>query len=258
MAFRYQEVWLNDVALSAVHPAVLIQHIQENPPRMTQKTAARNGSGQWLTSNRIESREIVVSFAIREGIDFMKRAAACSAVAEWAVNGGKLILSDRPGQQIHVACTAVPAVGKLREWTNELTVTFTAYDWPYWMEQIPSTVSGTNMTSGTLTLPVTGTVPAVLEAEITPASAALTSLTLTGDNGDSIALTSLNVAAESTLKLWYDDLHLLHITNGTTALLNKRTAASADDIRLKPGLRTITVAASTASTVKLMARGVYV
>lgn len=255
---RYQEAWLNGTALSTVHPAVLIQHIQEAAPKMAQKTAAQAGRpGVWLASNQVERREITVHFAIREALNYPRRVEVCNAVAGWALPGGWLEVSSRPGQRIWATMTAPPAVGKLRDWTADIPVTFTAYFFPYWIDIHPAETTLTAETDETAALGVPGTAETALEAEITPTADTLTAVTLTVDGGAFITLTGLTVAAGNTVRLAYDPRHLLSITAGGTGILSKRTAASADDLTLSPGQHTIRVQTDTACNTRLMARGVW-
>ena len=250
---RDQRVYLNGIDLQSVHPSILLQHIHDNGLRLDVKSADRAGApGQFMTGWRPQSREITVEFAIRERLDFTVRAQAITAVTAWAAGGGWLELSDRPGLRMYVALTEAPSLGKLREWTADLSMTFTAYEWPFWSESAPVVASDT-LTTGSLTVNVTGTWDTRLEAEITPASTALTSVVITV-GGETMTLSSLSVAAESTLKIWWDERHLLRITNGSTGLLSHRTGS---DLPLAPGSHTVTLTFNTDCDVRLWARGCY-
>ncbi len=75
---------MNGVALTSAHPAILLQHIEEPPPRFAQKTMPRPYGGTFLTSNVIERREVNLIFAIRERFDYAARMDALQAVSAWA------------------------------------------------------------------------------------------------------------------------------------------------------------------------------
>ena len=224
---RDQRVYLNGIDLQSVHPSILLQHIHDNGLRLDVKSADRAGApGQFMTGWRPQTA--------------------------WAAGGGWLELSDRPGLRMYVVLTEAPSLGKLREWNADLSMTFTAYEWPFWSESAPVVASDT-LTTGSLTVNATGTWDTRLEAEITPASTALASAVITV-GGETMTLSSLSVAAESTLKIWWDERHLLRITNGSTGLLSHRTGS---DLPLAPGSHTVTLTFSTACDVRLWARGCY-
>lgn len=251
---RDQHVWLNGASLEAAHPLILLQHIDESAPETEVKTSARAGApGQFVTARKLTAREISIVFAVRERLDFARRAAAVSAAASWLGSGGWLELSSRPGLRIWAVPTAFPGPGKLRDWTQDIRMTLTAYHWPLWIEKYPNTATLTGKTSETAEISVGGTWDTRLEAEITPNSAALTSATLSVA-GQTMTLTGLNVTAGTTLKIWWDERHLLRIEAAGTGLLGKRAG---DDLVLPPGRHEVAVTANTASDFKLMARGCF-
>lgn len=252
---RDQHVYLNGVSLETAHPSILLQHIDESAPKADVQTAARGGApGAFVTSAQLRERAVTILFAVREAKDFTIRADAVSAAAAWAAGGGWLSLSSRPGLRLWVTPTELPSIGRLRDWTDDISLTLTAFHWPWWQEESPTAVTATGVGStGTeITVPVTGCAPAGLEAEITPGDA-LTGVTLTS-GGRTMTLSNLSVASGTKLSVYYDERHLLRIEAGGTGLLGKRTG---DDLVLQPGRRAVTVACSTASTVKLWARGCY-
>lgn len=252
---RDQHVYLNGISLEDAHPLILLQHISENAPELDVKTADRAGAaGGFLTGLKPTKREITVEFAVRERLDFTRRAEAVSAAMAWAMNGGWLSLSSRPGLRIHVNPAQLPAVGKLREWTENSTILFEANEWPLWTDLTPARAELTaGTTAASAYLSAAGTWPTGLEADITPSSAALTSVSISAC-GKTMTVSGISVAAESTLKIWWDEHHLLRITAGATGLLNKRTG---DDLILPPGRHEVSVTANTACDVTLMARGCY-
>lgn len=249
-----QEAWLNGVALTSAHPAILLQHIEEPPPRFAQKTMPRPYGGTFLTSNVIERREVNLIFAIRERFDYAARMDALQAVSAWAASGGVLELSDHPNQALNVDVSALPGIGKLREWTADLSLTLTAYAWPYWMDKTPARVSRSTA-SGTAQISVGGTMQTALEASITPTGGALTAVSLsTGD--DTITLSGINVPVGTALEIAYNAAHTLTISAGGVGLLQYRTGA--DDLRLAPGVQTITFEYNTACDSVFKARGCWV
>lgn len=251
---RDQKVFLNGVDLQSAHPAVLLQHIHDNGAALDVRTADRAGAaGQFLTGWRVQNREITIDFAIRERLDFTVRADAVNAVTAWAARGGWLELSDRPGLRMWVALKSAPSLGKLRDWTADLSLTFEAHAWPFWTEAIPAVTAVDGATNRLLTVTVPGTWETRLEAEITPVSAALTSVSI--DPGeDAMTISNLNLAAGKTLRIWWDERHLLHIVGNNIALLSHRTGG---DLTVWPGVVQPRVIFNTACDVRIWARGCF-
>lgn len=251
---RDQSVYLNGISLASAHPLILLQHISEGAPETDVKTGPRAGApGQFVTARKIKERKVTVTFAVRERLDFTKRAAAVSAAAAWAMNGGWLEISSRPGLRMWVVPTQLPDVGKLRDWTRDIELALTGYAWPVWTEITGNSVTVTG-TTGTEDISAAGTWETRLEAEITPSSSALTSVSITV-NGQTMALTDISVAAGKTLKIYWDENHLLRIENDGTGILGSR---SGDDLVLSPGLHEIEYTFSTACSAKFTARGCWI
>lgn len=252
---RDQHVYLNGISLEDAHPLILLQHIDESSPEISTKTGDRAGApGQFVTASLATSREITITFAVRERLDFAKRAEAVSAAAAWAMGGGWLSLSSRPGLRLWVVPEELPSVGRLRDWTDDVMLVLAAYEWPFWSEASANTATlegVVNEDSAFLSVP--GTVDTRLEAVITPTDGELTSAEISVD-GQTMTLSGLTVDEDVPLRIWWDEHHLLRIEAGGTGLLGKRTG---DDLILKPGRHEVTVTVSTTCDVKLMARGCY-
>lgn len=251
---RYQDAWLDGIQLSSVHPAIIVQHISESAPKKDTKTAVRPGGGTYLISNNVTEREITISVAIRQARDFITRTEAYNALVAWAVNGGMLELSNRPGLEIFVTCKEPPSLGRLRDWAEDISITFVAYWYPYWVDKIAQTASASG-TSGTVDLSVLGTWPGCLEADITPTDGTLTTVTMSVD-ADGINVSPISIASGHTLHLRYDERHLMHIEADGAQLMAQRYGV--ENIRLRPGIQTVTYEANTACTWVFKSRGVTI
>lgn len=251
---RDQMVYLNGISLNDAHPLILLQQISEAAPEPNVKTGERAGSpGLFVTGNKLTKREITITFAVREALDFTKRAEAVSAAAAWAMNGGWLEISSRPGLRIWTVPTQLPDVGRLRDWTRDISMVLTAFAWPIWSESAPNTVTVEGETTGSVYLSVPGTWESRLEAEIVPTTAALTSAVIAVD-GQTMTLSDLSVAEESKLVIYWDELHLLRIEAAGAGVLGHRTG---DDLVLTPGRHEIEYTFSTACDVTFAARGCW-
>lgn len=254
---RNQSVWLNDVSLTTVHPSIIVQHISEGELEYNLNAIARPDYGMFVARNVPQKREITIEFAIRERLNYATRAEAFQAVCAWAADGGWLTLSDHPGQQIYVTCTKMPSLGRLREWNENLTVVFSAIQYPFWIAEYPSTKVLEGVTTGQTEISVTGTRKTCLECDITPVSDPLRNVMLLA-NGTSMNfnLTRNLIPAGSTLRMFYDDMHYLRLIYNGTGMLQYRSGS--DDIVLNPGaINNIVYSFNTPCNVTFMARGVW-
>lgn len=221
---------LNGQGLQDVDPAICVTDIQESAPPLRATTAAGLGDGQRLLRLSRGSLSVTVTFEVH-AYDPARRKAIAQKACAWAREGW-LTVSDRPGQRLRVICDRLPTVGSALRWTDPLTIGFTAYELPYWQELHPAQTIWTGR-SGSATLSPAGSVPCCLEAEVT-ALGAVSRLTL-AVNGRSMALTNLGLSAGQTLRLGYDEAHHRQFLRiGDASALDKRTAASADDLLLEP------------------------
>lgn len=152
---------LDGASLSGLDDRICILDIQEDAPKLRSSAFPLPGGGQHLTQAR-ESLTVRVTFAIQEE-NPTQRKKAVQAVLAWAMQGGVLTVSDHPGQQLTVSCTALPAV-TCEAWTEPLTIAFTTTHCPYWEDKSATVITGT----GAQTLTVPGT------AESTPVDATIT------------------------------------------------------------------------------------
>lgn len=253
MISRY-EVTLNGIALSSVHPDILILDVNYAAPgyeRETFTSAKRHGA----RIHRLYKGQasVTISFAVR-AYDIRTRQQIVQEICKWAKNGGDLQINDRPGQKLVCVCEALPAVSSVQKWTDTLYMTFTAYNLPYWQatKAVALEMTGTSE-SGTLFIP--GSAPeTMVEATIT-ANAALSSISLTvGDT--TLQLTGLSISAESTIVISYDADMIQSIKTGTTSLLSKRSGA--DDLIAACGeTNTFSFVSSASCTVEFRARGCW-
>lgn len=254
MKSRY-EAWLNDKALSSIDPVIYISDIAYQSPNLVRTSANIAGASGTHTSDTvfIGDTKISVSFAVRAYLTD-ERQRIVNAIVSWAINGGWLKLSDRPGQMIYVLPSRLPAVTSVMRWTDNLSIEFTAFDYPLWVDEQQQKVTLTNGETGSLYLP--GEWKSYVEAEIT-AGAVITSFAISCDDTDMI-LDNLTVSDGDVIKVTYSARHhILSITNGSVSLLNKRSANSDDDLIAVPGKNVVSFSADGTATCTLKVRGVH-
>lgn len=253
---RHVEAWLDGVSLSTVGP-FLIQSVTEEAPALgigEYERPGRHGSG--VSGIRRQSLKVSLELAVRERFYLAGRSGAQEALAAWA-RGSVLMLSSRPQRLLRVRCTGVPALGNIRNYTEIIKIEFTAFEVPYWEDQVPTRLALSydpqTPDTGAGSLYVPGTADTPVCVSVTPL-AALTELTVSA-GGSTVALTGLNVAAGETLRLTRDVLDNLAILHGQASVLPSRTAASADDLLVQPGLAAVVLTADAPLNVDVYVKG---
>jgi len=254
MISRYEAI-LNGISLSSIHPSIFVLDVNYQPPQTdfsTYNVAKRNGAR--IHKENTQSISVSVSFEIHS-YSIAERQRICSLVSLWAKNGGMLEINDRPGQRLRCVCEQKPAITSAKRWTEPITITFSAYELPFWEESEQAVKTFPAGTSGEGLLFVPGCVDgAFFEADIV-ANAAISSVSLTA-NGKTMNLSGLSVSAGNTIKISYTDDMILRIKNGSTSLLSKRTGA--DDLIAKCGeLNSISFTANASVTVTFKVRGLW-
>ena len=254
MISRY-EATLNGVALSSISPDILILDISYRPASIQNEvytTARRQGARIYRRYSNTTS--CTITFEIH-AYDIAERQVICNAIQTWARKGGVLQTNDRPGQRLRCICETFPAINSVKNWTEALSITFTAYDLPFWEQYTPTSITLTG-TSGSGTLYVPGCVEdAPVEADIT-AQGTVTSLNLTV-NGRTLTLSGISVTSGQVIKIAYDDEMIQSIKVGNTSLLNRRTGV--DDLLVNCGEdNSFSFSSNAAVSVKYMVRGLWV
>lgn len=220
MISRY-EVFLNGVSLGSVSPEISIIDIQY--PQVTirnESYALARRQGAHVVRRYIESLSVVVVFEIH-AYDINERQAILSHVVRWAQNGGALQTNDRNGQMLKCICEQFPSVSSVRNWTDQLQITFSAHSLPFWQDVAPTrlTLSGT---SGNDSVYIPGNVNGGFVEVTVTANNALTSVTLSAGDTE-IQLSGLNIAAGGTIVISYDDDMIQSIKSGNNSLLPYRS-----------------------------------
>lgn len=254
MISRYS-VWLNDVSLSEVDPEIYVSDIGYNAVSRqfnTSRLAARDGL--FSGDDYFGENKTTVTFLIRK-YNTQERQSVLQNILVWAANGGWLKTSDRPFQRIYVKCTRLPSINSVMRWTDNLTLEFTAYDFPYWQDEEPMTISLDSGENETVYIPSAFNV--YVEAKIT-AAASLTQFSISvGDT--TLSFANLSVSSGDIITVAYsDEHHILDVSVGTLSILDKRTANSSDDLIAKTGNNIVSFSTSGGSAeCELYFRGVY-
>ena len=248
---------LDGVELSAIAPEIIVTDITHNAPVRevhASNIAGRNGKLYTRTVTSITG--VTVSFEIHTQ-DVRRRAAIMEDVQRWAMPGGVLTTSDRPDRVLRVVCESLPTVGSAQKWTGVCSIGFVAYAVPFWEDETPRRVSITGNGSKNLFVPGFAA-PACVEATVkNTGSGAISTVTLTaGDT--SMSFSGISLAAGQTMTLAHDARGLLTARIGGTSVLDKRTAASRDELELEPGKNAaLSVTTNGTSSTTFEVRGRY-
>lgn len=245
---------INGDSFNELSPTLFIQDFEEKIKTRTDTTNRPHAGTYLIYQDGRDTLEVTVKFMIKER-DLAKRQAIIARVNGWAKYGW-LTLNTRPEQKLYVYCTK-KADSKTLKWSDDMTLTLTAYDLPYWQDRIPVIASVTG-TSGTVNIRPLGTRPCLLEAEITNNFGSAVANVSLSCNGKTIALNGVGLPNGKTLKLYYDERRLLHATIDGAGKLSCRTETSADDIFLADNATNkVTVSASGKCTFRIIGRGLY-
>lgn len=113
------------------------------------------------------------------------------------------------------------------------------------------------VSSGSLTLGVNGSAETVMDVSFKNTSGSTVNTFSVTAGGKTIALTGLGLANNATLTIDHDENGLIRMKIGSTSVLDKRTAESADDLTVKPGAVSVSFTAGGAGTIQVTCKGRY-
>lgn len=234
MKSRYR-ISVGGTHLDNINDKIWILDIQYPPPEIEKSIDNPAGrDGGIITKKTRRAATVTVTFGLYI-YDTAERNAVCQEIKTWAAAGGTLKTNDKPGLALYNAvCDQYPDIESAKNWTDPLTVVFSAYDFPYWeeMEKTEITLKGTN-TSGTINIP--GNAGDVrVEATVTT-QAAISWFELSA--GDTKIRVNKSIANGKTITISYTKDGIMRIREGSTSILDKRSAESNDDLLVTSGER---------------------
>jgi hypothetical protein len=252
---------LNGIELHSIDTAIVLQGADEPAASWNITAGNRAGNaGQHVNSVEKRYRDVVVSFAIAEKRDLIRRSDIIQRVCAWAAAGGDLTVSYRDRQKLRVICQQLPAVKTLTKWAESYSITFRAYDIPFWQSMDRESVTISAGTSGSATLSLKESAGGKLSFEATNGSGSTVDAVSVTANGKSLIFASLGLANGEKLIVDYDEkdiqrIRIKNISNVYRSALAKRTTASNDDVLLKYGANTISVTSGAALSWNLYTYG---
>lgn len=262
MVTRYK-VYKNGWALHDVADSIYITDIQEMPAEMETVTQSIAGSdGSMLVAHKRTALQVRISFQIRE-YDVAKRREVLNDVLAWATIDGDLMIGDRPKQRLAATLDTTAALSSLK-WTDTLTLSFTAWNAPFWISTSTDTLTLTAGTGDSHTITLEGNhicYPTIMMGN--EGDTAINSISVkVGTN--QINFTNLNMLPGGIIYIMpfspcSGQLTMVMMDdNGTKHLNGNRTSSSADNLPIQGGKATaISFSADGTLSFYLYAQGVW-
>ena len=249
-----RRVALGGVYLDEIHSGIVIQ--EADPGGNSENITATDRMGLWgmrVTGARFGMLEARVTFAIDLSKHQMPlRREIFDAVVAWARRKGWLTFSSLPDRRLYVDRVVIPEPGDMRDWLKDYTISFRAYNVPFWETETPTTVSRANITSGSVQIDVGGTAPGVLDIDFRNISGKTISNFAVQAGNNKITINGADIGASETLKVSHGTDGLLRITSGSRNLYGKMTGA--DDLIVNPGTVNVSVTATRAGALTVTSR----
>ena len=261
-----RRVALDGVELDQANSAIVIRGIESGDGKENfGAVSTAGGCGQRVTNHHRDTMDIVVRFAIliRKN-NLAGRAEALENVNTWAAraaHGAWLTVNYKTNRRAWVTLVQAPGEGSLWEFNKEFSITFRAYEVPYWQEAEATEVSEIEAgTSGTGYVTSPGNADTVADVEMTnEGSATVDGLTVTVD-GNSLVFDDLGLAVGETLVIDHADNGLLRIRildseEQYRSAMSARLPESADDLYCRSGTRYVSFEADYACSMTVSCKG---
>ena len=255
-------VALNGVQLDSVDNRILVQGVEEAEGKdQFSAVSVFGGVGQRVTNEHRDYLDVTVRFAMKIKKSSMQdRSDVFEKVVAWAAAGGWLTVNYKADRRLWVRLFKCPAPGDQWNWTNTYAITFRAYTVPFWQQDPPGILKATG-SSIVRSIGVGGNTDTVLDLSFQNTSGSTCASFTIAAGSSTITLQSLGLANNETLIIDHteDGLLRIRILNGSTyrSALDKRTAASSNDLWVKPGMVTVSITAAQAGTLTVKCAGRY-
>lgn len=230
-----RRVALGGVQLDELHERIVIRRVDPGVPYETSDTVDRMGGvGQRVTGQHWETLEVNVTYAIDVPKSNMTlRREIFDAVNSWAIRKGWLTVNWLPNRRFYVDKVVIPGSGDMWEWTNEYTITFRAYNVPFWQDEQPGQAVSGIAASGRVWVPVGGNIRSVMDITFRNMSGMTINNFWVQAGGNRITLSSLGLGGSSSIQIHHGTDGLLRITADGVSVYSKYTGA--DDLYVEPG-----------------------
>ena len=252
MITRYR-AWMDGTALDEIADSIYITDIVEPETQVEVISLPLAGrSGSRLQSNHRRSKTVLIRLMIRE-YDVAARKDVLNKVLTWA-QGEELEINDRDGLVLYVRLDNVPQISSLK-WTETITLSFTAWDVPYW--QLKSTVGfeAANLMERTFSFYTDGNLPALVNFGVSnTGTGTVTDVTASANNSCFIHFSGLQIRPGSAFRFSHDERGLVTAKVDGVSVMDRMTADSSDDLMTDPRIKTNKITIRADATVTITAR----
>lgn len=230
-----RRVALNGQMLDELDDAIVIRSINPGTPKENITATDRlGGVGSRITGEHWQMLEMIVTYAINIPKRMLaERRAVFDMVNAWAVQKGWLTINYMENRRLYVDKVILPDVGDLWEWNGEYTITFRAYNVPFWTSETPTSVKSGTTSGGSVWIEVEGTTESVLDIDFENRSGMKINNFWVQANGNRITMANLNMGGRETLKIHHGTDGLLRIELNGSSVYEKYSGA--DDMYVNPG-----------------------
>lgn len=227
---------VNGVWLSDLDERIVVRDIREGRPdaRVVVAEKPANAGAFFARANR-KSLNVTVAFVLWER-DVSERKKLLDQVKTWAGNNlVKLKTNDRPGQYLNVRMIEPPVIESAMKWLDEIELSFTAYEVPFWRVEEPVTA----VTQGeTVNVYIPGNGEAFADVTITnKGDDPFTCVWIYADEA-MVAFKDLYIPKGGTLAVYHDETGILHAKANDQPALELRSVESDDDLIVHCGKQT--------------------
>ena len=230
-----RRVALGGIQLDELHERIVIRSIDPGVPYETTDAVNRMGGvGQRVTSQHWETLEVVVTYAIDVSKREMQlRREIFDMVNAWAMKKGWLTVNWMPNRRFYVDKVVLPGSGDMWNWTNEFSITFRAYNVPFWQDDQPAQAVSATVNTGRIWVPVGGNVKSVMDISFRNMSGMVINNFQVSAGGNIIRLAALGLGGSSILQISHGVDGLLRITADGNSVYSKYRGS--DDLYVNPG-----------------------
>ena len=260
-----RRVALNGKQLDSIDKRIVISGVEPgNGKENFSATNSANGFGSRVTSQYRTMLDIVVKFMLlergRSVTGMTERSKLLEQVNEWAANGGVLTVNYKPKRRLNVILVQAPGEGSLWDFSKEFSLTFRAYDIPYWEDEDANIKSfGGTSPSGSSSIGVEGSVKTQCDVEVRNVSGMTINRVAATVDGNQMSFTNLALAANETLVIDHDKglvrIRIRNTSGGYRNAMAKRTGAN--DMTARPGTRSCSYSCERACSMTVRWRSRY-
>lgn len=237
MATRY-DASVNGVLLSSLDERIIVTDVREGAPRTRISTAEKPvNAGSFLVRSKRQSLSVTIAFVLWER-DVAQRKKLLDMVKSWAIDGKSNVslgVNDRPGQYLNARVFDPPVIPSALKWLDEILLTFEAYEFPFWRQTEPVTVT---TTGSEVTMDIPGNGEALVDVSITNKGSAPFTFFYIYAADRYISFDALDFPQGSVLNITHDQYGYLHAEIGGVSVLPLLYETSDDDLTVWCGRET--------------------